>query len=145
MRYQPVWLSASVLVGCATSVLPVGPPASSPGPSVAEARRSGAPPTVSTSVSSAPAVTTLLVEVTDDGFVPNSMTVMHNQRVTFIFHRTTRKKCLHEVIVHLADTVHLRLVLPLDEPFEFTLTFTEPGARRLSCGTGMYGATIHVL
>lgn len=135
-------LHAGMMVGCATTAPPVrSVVAPTPLPVVVESKSITSPPSADSPNAN---VVRLRIEVTDDGFVPKSMTVPRGRPVTFVLRRTTKKKCLHDVIIYLADGIEIRQHLPFNEPAEFTVSFPNAGERGLSCGMKMYGATIQV-
>ena len=136
-------LAVYLIAACAPSSRPLPPlAASSSAAEMTRSLRAVAPPAHETGA--IPKDQRVAIEAGEAGFVPKAITVTHGQPVTFAIHRTTRKKCLSEVIIYLTGGVQIKQALPFGETVEFTVTFDRPDDLGFSCGMKMYGGTITV-
>lgn len=83
------------------------------------------------------------ITVTENGFVPEGVTVKKGEPVTLGFTRKTDKTCAKEVILQVG-TEKIEKALPLDERVEIAVTFPDSGKLRYACGMDMISGTITV-
>ncbi|GAB5540429.1 MAG: cupredoxin domain-containing protein [Sandaracinaceae bacterium] len=81
------------------------------------------------------------IEVNASGYEPAQVQATAGQPLTLVFTRTTDEGCGQELAIPAHD---IRRRLPLDEPVEVTITPTEAGELRFTCGMDMYDGAIVV-
>jgi plastocyanin domain-containing protein len=81
------------------------------------------------------------ISVTDDGFVPATVTVAAGRPVTLIVTRKTSKTCATELVM---PAQNINQKLPLGQPVEITFTPTAPGELRYACAMEMYSGKVIV-
>lgn len=81
------------------------------------------------------------IEVNASGYEPAQVQATAGQPLTLVFTRTTDEGCGQELVIPAHD---VRRRLPLDEPVEVTITPTEAGELRFTCGMDMYDGAIVV-
>ena len=74
------------------------------------------------------------ISVTEDGFVPNEVTVPFGRPVTLVVTRRTDKTCATELVMPAMD---IKQALPLDEAVEVTFTPKARGTLDYACGMDM--------
>ncbi len=73
---------------------------------------------------------TVVMAVTDDGFVPSNVTVKANEPVTLIITRKTEETCATEILI---DGTDIKKALPLNQAVEVAWTPTRAGAVKFGC------------
>src|SRR5262249_24583840 len=81
------------------------------------------------------------ISVTDDGFVPATVTVAAGRPVTLVVTRKTSKTCATELVM---PAQNINQKLPLGQPVEITFTPTAPGELRYACAMHMYSGKVIV-
>jgi plastocyanin domain-containing protein len=81
------------------------------------------------------------ISVTDDGFVPATVTVSAGRPVTLVVTRKTSKTCATELVM---PAQNINEKLPLGQPVEITFTPTAPGELRYACAMDMYSGKVIV-
>lgn len=82
--------------------------------------------------------------ITENGFVPDKVTVAKGEPLVFVFTRKTDKTCTKEVIIHLDDKQKLERKLPLNKAVEVALTFPKTGELGFGCSMDMHTGVIRV-
>lgn len=73
---------------------------------------------------------TVVMAVTDEGFVPSNVTLKANEPVTLIITRKTEETCATEILI---DGTDIKKELPLNQPVEVAWTPTKAGAVKFGC------------
>ena len=81
------------------------------------------------------------IQVTEDGFVPATVTVHAGQPVTLVITRTTDQTCATEIVM---KAMNIKRELPLNEAVEVTFTPDKPGTLRYACGMDMVSGQVVV-
>lgn len=74
------------------------------------------------------------IAVTEDGFVPASVTVTAGQPVTMVVTRKTDKTCATDLVM---KDQNINQALPLNQAVEITFTPTQKGELAYACGMDM--------
>ncbi len=82
------------------------------------------------------------IQVTEDGFVPASVTVPAGKPVTLVVTRTTDNTCATTMVM---KAMNIRQKLPLNEAVEVTFTPKEPGTLDYACGMDMVKGKVVVV
>ena len=82
--------------------------------------------------SAAPRV--IALEVTADGFVPDSIKIKANEPVKFVVTRKTDETCATEMVI---DGTAIKVALPLGKPIEIAWTPKKAGSVKFGCAMGM--------
>jgi thiol-disulfide isomerase/thioredoxin len=91
-----------------------------------------------------PGARRIAIEVTEAGFVPAQIEVVHGEPVTLVFTRTTDKTCATDVHIALPDGTRIDDELPLGTPVEVPLAADRPQEIDYVCGMNMTHGTIIV-
>ena len=75
------------------------------------------------------------IAVTEEGFVPATVTVPVGQPVTLVVTRTTAKTCATELVM---PAQNINRELPLGQAVEITFTPDKAGTLEYGCTMGMY-------
>lgn len=86
----------------------------------------------------------IAIDVTDNGFEPNNVTIAADRPVTLSFRLATTKVCRRYVAIRLSDQIVLTQRLVLHEAVLMTVTFPQPGTMSLSCDGKKRGGNITV-
>ena len=81
------------------------------------------------------------IEVGADGYEPSRVTTQAGEPVTLVFQRITEAGCGHELVIPSED---IRRELPLNEEVAVTLTPSEAGELRFTCGMDMFDGALVV-
>lgn len=81
------------------------------------------------------------IAVTEDGFVPASVTVTAGQPVTMVVTRKTDKTCATELVM---KDQNINQALPLNQAVEITFTPAQKGTLTYACGMDMIKGTVVV-
>jgi RND family efflux transporter MFP subunit len=81
------------------------------------------------------------IEVTDQGFVPASVTLRAGAPVRLTFVRTSDKTCATEVMV---PSLNVKRPLPLNQPVAIDVTAPQPGDIAFACGMNMWKGVVVV-
>jgi plastocyanin domain-containing protein len=81
------------------------------------------------------------IAVTEDGFVPASVTVAAGQPVTMVVTRQTDKTCATELVL---KEHNINQILPLNQAVEITFTPEKAGTLTYACGMDMIKGTVVV-
>ncbi|MDP2276364.1 MAG: cupredoxin domain-containing protein [Archangium sp.] len=73
---------------------------------------------------------TVVMSVTDEGFVPSNVTVKANEPVTLVITRKTEETCATEILI---DGTDIKTALPLNQAVEVAWTPTRAGAVKFGC------------
>ena len=86
------------------------------------------------------------IQVTQEGFTPDGVTVKKGEAVALVFTRKVEHTCAKQVVVKVdGDDAHdIRRDLPLDQAVEIDVTFAKSGTLSYACGMDMYHGTITV-
>ena len=79
--------------------------------------------------------------VTDDGFVPQTVSVKKGQPLKLVVTRKTEHTCAKEVVIKEAG---VSKKLPLGEPVEIAFTPAKAGKLRYACGMDMVSGVLVV-
>ena len=74
------------------------------------------------------------IEVTDEGFVPSSVTLPKGRPATLVFTRKIEETCAKEVVFTASGEKH---DLPLKQPVRVTLPADRPDTLDYACGMNM--------
>jgi len=85
--------------------------------------------------------TRVAIEVGADGYTPSSVDAQVGQPLTLVFKRITEAGCGHELVIPSED---IRRELPLNEEVAVTLTPSEAGELRFTCGMDMFDGAVVV-
>ena len=81
------------------------------------------------------------ISVTEEGFVPASVTVSAGRPVTLVVTRKTTKTCANELVM---PAQNINQPLPLGQPVEITFTPKEKGELSYACAMDMYKGKVIV-
>ena len=81
------------------------------------------------------------IAVTEDGFVPATVTVAAGKPVTLVVTRTTAKTCATELVM---PAQNINRELPLGQAVEITFTPERGGELEYACAMGMYKGKVIV-
>ncbi len=85
----------------------------------------------------------IAINVTEDGFSPEHVTVPQGKAVTLVFDRKTDDTCAKQIVLEVAGR-KIEKDLPLNHPVEVEVTFPEAGELTYACGMDMVRGTITV-
>jgi plastocyanin domain-containing protein len=84
------------------------------------------------------------IEVVEDGFSPEQVTVKAGEPVTLAFTRRVERTCAKEVAIQLGDGTRIERRLPLGETVTIEATFAAGGELRYACPMDMITGVITV-
>jgi plastocyanin domain-containing protein len=84
------------------------------------------------------------ITVTDAGFEPERIEILHGEPVTLVFTRKSETTCAVDVHFTLPDGRQIDEELPLGKPVEIPIKLDAAGAISYSCGMNMNRGTIDV-
>jgi plastocyanin domain-containing protein len=93
------------------------------------------------SLGASPGVQNRSVRITEQGFVPATLTVRRGIRTRITFLRTTDNTCAKEVVF---PDFGIKRELPLNQPVVITLTPSKKGEFRFTCGMNMMNGKLIV-
>lgn len=76
----------------------------------------------------------ILLEVTDDGFVPDAIKLRANEAVTLVITRKTDETCATDLLI---DGTDINVPLPLNKAVEVAWTPTKAGKVKFGCAMDM--------
>ncbi len=79
-------------------------------------------------------VRSIVMAVTDEGFVPANVTLKANEPVKFVVTRKTDETCATALLI---DGTDIKKDLPLNQPVEIAWTPTKPGKVKFGCAMDM--------
>jgi plastocyanin domain-containing protein len=107
-------------------------------PALAHAQPSSQPPKAG---AAAPAVRSIELTVTSEGFVPATVHVKKGETVRLVVTRKTDKTCATEIVI---KELGVNQKLPLNQAVTVELTPTKAGQLRYACGMDMISGVIVV-
>jgi plastocyanin domain-containing protein len=76
----------------------------------------------------------ILLEVTDDGFVPDAIKLRANEAVTLVITRKTDETCATDLLI---DGTDINVPLPLNKAVEVAWTPSKAGSVKFGCAMDM--------
>jgi plastocyanin domain-containing protein len=84
------------------------------------------------------------IQVTRDGFAPDTVKVPAKEPVALVFVRKTNATCAKQVVLQLDDGKKIQRELPLDVPVQIDVTFARAGKLGFACSMDMTKGVIVV-
>ena len=84
------------------------------------------------------------IQVTRDGFTPDTIKVPAKEPVALVFVRKTNATCAKQVVLQLDDGKKIERELPLDTPVQIDVTFPKAGKLGFACSMDMTKGVIVV-
>ena len=84
------------------------------------------------------------IEVTQDGFSPERLTVKAGEPITLAFTRRVERTCAKQVAVELGDGRRIQKTLPLGQTVMLDVIFAKAGELAYACPMNMITGSITV-